>query len=72
MKIRKFDWNKQHNYDEHRLPTDEECETLIRMFEECPWCSIRDILVDSGLTDENFPIFWYDVRNRTMQTYKRR
>ena len=69
MKIREFNKEKWEN-GEHRIPTDEEAETLIRMFEECSWCTIRDILVESGLTDENFPVFWYDVRDKMLRTAK--
>ena len=72
--IRKFDWEKWENLRlncfESRMPTENETETLIRMFEECPWCIIRDILIDSGLTDESFPIFWYDVMDKKLKTSK--
>ncbi len=69
MAIKDFDWEKWKN-KEHRLPTDEESVMLVKMFEECSWCIIRDILIDSGLTDESFPIFWYDVMNKKLKTSK--
>lgn len=59
MKIKKFDWGKFEKEDK-RFPTDEEATMLVKMFEECSWNLIRDILVDSGLTDESFPRFWCD------------
>ena len=72
MKIRQFNWEKRiTNEEERRNPTDEECEMLIKMFEECNWCTIRDILIDSGLTTEDkFPIFWFDISLRILRASK--
>ena len=72
MKIRQFNWEKRNtNVEERRNPTDEECEMLIKMFEECSWCTIRDILIDSGLTTEDkFPIFWFDISRRILRASK--
>ena len=61
-----FNW-KDWKHRSTRMPTKEEEETIIRMFQECPWCVIRDILIDSGLTDEKFPIFYYDCLRKNMQ-----
>ena len=69
MTIKDFDWKKWEE-KEHRVPTDEESVMLVKIFEECHWSIIRDILVDSGLTDENFPTFWYDVMNRKLKATK--
>ena len=73
MKIKKFDWGLwEEKRFESRMPTDTEIETLVNMFQDCPWCVIRDILIDSGLTDERFPTFWYDVMDKKLRTSKRR
>jgi hypothetical protein len=69
MTIKDFDWEKWKN-KEHRVPTDEESVMLIKMIEECHWCIIRDILIDSGLADESFPIFWYDVMNEKLKIFR--
>lgn len=71
MEIKKFDWEKwDKNWGKSRMPTEKEAATLVKMFQECPWCIIRDILIDSGLTDERFPTFWYDVMDRKLRTSK--
>lgn len=73
MKIRKFNWQKRNtNEEERRNPTDEECEMLIKMFEECNWCTIRDILIESGLTDEDFPRFANDLVKGNLMAFKPR
>ena len=71
MKTRQINWGKQQcNYATHRFPTDEEAEALVKMFEECHWCNIRDILIDSGITDESFPYFYYNCDTKNLQTFK--
>jgi hypothetical protein len=72
MKTKKFDWGawQENRLKDGRVPTEEEANTIIKMFQECPWCRIRDILIDSGLTDERFPRFWYDVMDRKLRTHK--
>ena len=72
MKTKKFDWGawQENRLKEGRVPTEEEANIIIKMFQECPWCLIRDILIDSGLTDERFPQFYYDVRTSNMQAFK--
>jgi len=73
MKIRRFNWKKRNtNEEERRNPTDEECEMLIKMFEECNWCTIRDILIESGLTDEDFPCFAKDLVKGNLMAFKPR
>lgn len=73
MKIRKFNWQKRNTNDEERRnPTDEECEMLIKMFEECNWCTIRDILIESGLTDEDFPRFANNLVKGNLMAFKPR
>jgi hypothetical protein len=72
VKTKKFDWGawQENRLKEGRVPTEEEANIIIKMFQECPWCLIRDILIDSGLTDERFPQFYYDVRTSNMQAFK--
>jgi hypothetical protein len=69
---KKFDWERWEKYQfgSSRMPTDGEAYMFIRLFEECPWCVIRDILIDSGLTDEDFPTFWLDGPNKKMRASK--
>lgn len=72
MKIKKFDWGLWgEKRFESRMPTETEVETLVNMFQDCPWCVIRDILIDSGITDESFPNFFYDVLKGNLQTFKK-
>jgi hypothetical protein len=74
VKTKKFDWGawQENRLKEGRAPTEEEANTIVKMFQECPWCRIRDILIDAGITDERFPQFYYDVWTGTMQTFKLR
>ena len=73
MKTKKFDWEQWDKFRfSSRMPTEKETSTIIKMFQECPWCVIRDILIDSGLTDERFPRFYYDVGTSNMQAFKPR
>lgn len=74
MKTKKFDWDawEENRLKEGRVPTEEEANTIVKMFQECPWCRIRDILIDAGITDERFPRFYYDAGSGNMQTFKPR
>lgn len=69
--IKKFDWERWNkNRFDSRMPTEKEANTLVKMFQECPWCTIRDILIDAGITDEMFPNFYYDIINNNLQVTK--
>lgn len=74
MKIKNFDWDawRENRLKEGRVPTEEEANAIVKIFQEYPWCVIRDILIDSGLTNERFPQFYYDAWTGTMQTFKLR
>lgn len=43
--------------------TQEEKLSLINIFQNNPYCVIRDTLIDAKITDETFPHFYYDMQH---------
>jgi hypothetical protein len=57
---------------EKRPLTEVEKQTLVKIFEECSLCLVRDALIDGGITDENFPQLYFDCWRQNIQAFKPR